>query len=127
MRIQGVGTHIVECIQLRRMIERHGEGFLNFVFTDKEIRFCQGRRAVTEWFSSFWATKTALLQTLGLGRGKDQPWLEIEIDSPLKGSYSVELTGGCKELMQQRGINQFQIAMSHSRVYATAFVIACDS
>jgi holo-[acyl-carrier protein] synthase len=126
MRIHGIGTHIVECIQLRRMIEQHGENFLNFVFTEKEIRFCQSRRAATEWFSSFWAAKEAILQCLGIGAARDQRWLEMEIDSPAGGGYSVQLSGGCRDRMQERNINEFQIAMSFSRAYATAFVIASN-
>lgn len=127
MRIHGVGTHIVECIQLRRMIEQHEEKFLNFVFTDQEIRFCQSRRQATEWFAAFWAAKEAVLQTLGSGHAKDQPWLEIEIDSPAKGRYATKLVGGCAELMWAQGITEFQIAMSFCRSYATAYVIAIAS
>lgn len=123
MRIHGVGTHIVECIQLRRMIEQHEEKFLNFVFTDREIRFCQSRRQATEWFAAIWAAKEAVLQTFGSGHAKDQPWLEIEIDSSGQG-HEVKLLGGCAELIRARGITEFQLALSFCRSYATAYVIA---
>src|SRR5947199_4182050 len=34
MDILGIGTDIVECLRIRRMIERHGELFLTRVFTE---------------------------------------------------------------------------------------------
>lgn len=37
MDILGIGTDIVECLRVRRMIEQHGELFLTRVFTDREL------------------------------------------------------------------------------------------
>ena len=42
--IVGMGTDIVECLRIRRMIEEHGEMFLTRVYTDAEIRACHDRR-----------------------------------------------------------------------------------
>ena len=42
MEIVGIGTDIVECLRIGRMIEQHGELFLSRVYTDREIRYCQG-------------------------------------------------------------------------------------
>ena len=38
MEIVGLGTDIVEIVRIGRMIERHGELFLNRVYTPEEIR-----------------------------------------------------------------------------------------
>ena len=42
MDIVGIGTDIVECLRIGRMIEQHGEMFLTRVYTSREIRYCQG-------------------------------------------------------------------------------------
>ncbi|HEX4070667.1 MAG TPA: 4'-phosphopantetheinyl transferase superfamily protein, partial [Planctomycetaceae bacterium] len=39
--ILGIGTDIVEIVRIGQMIERHGEHFLQRVFTEEEIRYCQ--------------------------------------------------------------------------------------
>jgi len=44
MEIVGIGTEIVECVRIGRMIEEHGELFLTRVFTTEEIRWCQQRK-----------------------------------------------------------------------------------
>ena len=43
MNVLGLGTDIIECLRIGRMIERHGELFINRVYTPLEIRYCQSR------------------------------------------------------------------------------------
>jgi holo-[acyl-carrier protein] synthase len=124
MEIIAIGTHIVECIRIRRMIEKHGEDFLRHVFTEREIRFCQSRRQAGEYFAAYWASKEAILQCLGILNPKRQPWQELEIDHTIDGQYHVTLSGGCQEVMQSRRINQIFLTLSQCRAYASAYVIA---
>ena len=42
MEIIGIGSDIVECVRIGRMIERHGEVFLERVYTAREIRVTTG-------------------------------------------------------------------------------------
>lgn len=42
--VVGIGTDIVEVVRIGNMIERHGELFLNRVFTEDEVRYCQRRK-----------------------------------------------------------------------------------
>ena len=39
MDIIGIGTDITECLRIARMIERHGELFLDRVYTSAEISY----------------------------------------------------------------------------------------
>ncbi len=73
MDIVGIGTDIVECLRIGRMIEQHGELFLTRVYTEREIRYCQARKNATEHFAGRWAAKEAILKCLGTGwsRGVD--------------------------------------------------------
>ena len=47
MDIVGIGTDIVECLRIGRMIEQHGELFLTRVYTEREIRYCQRQKRAT--------------------------------------------------------------------------------
>src|SRR5207247_3747519 len=82
MDILGIGTEIVECLRIGRMIERHGELFLTRVYTDREIRYCQARKRATEHFAGRWAAKEAVFKCLGSGwkRGLCATDLEIRKD-----------------------------------------------
>ena len=67
MDILGIGTDIVECLRIGRMIEQHGELFLTRIFTEREVRYCQERKRAVEHFAGRWAAKEAVLKALGVG------------------------------------------------------------
>ena len=58
--IVGIGTDIVEVVRIGNMIERHGELFLNRVFTEDEVRYCQRRKEYTQHYAGRWAAKEAV-------------------------------------------------------------------
>src|SRR5258708_19906178 len=79
MDIVGIGTDIVECLRIGRMIEQHGELFLTRVYTEREIRYCQTRKHATEHFAGRWAAKEAVLKCLGTGWSRGVAWTDVEI------------------------------------------------
>ena len=64
-RIIGIGTDIIECLRIAQMIERHGELFINRVYTPHEIQYCQSRKFATQHFAGRWAAKEAILKAIG--------------------------------------------------------------
>ena len=67
MNVIGIGTDIVECLRIAKMIDRHGELFISRVYTKNEIRYCQSRKQSTQHFAGRWAAKEAILKALGTG------------------------------------------------------------
>jgi holo-[acyl-carrier protein] synthase len=124
MEILGIGTDIVECLRVGRMIERHGELFLTRVYTEREIRYCHTRKRATEHFAGRWAAKEAVLKCLGTGWRNGLCWTEIEIRNDLAGRPTVHLAGAARDQAQQLHIGQLLISISHCRAYATATAIA---
>src|SRR3954447_6159718 len=120
MEIVGIGTDIVECLRIGRLIEKHGEQFLMRVFTEREIRFCQARKRPLEHFAGRWAAKEAVLKCLGTSWRPGLAWTDIEIRSDAEGLPRVVLRGAVKELAQKRGVGMILLSMSHCRAYATA-------
>jgi holo-[acyl-carrier protein] synthase len=122
--IVGLGTEIVECLRIRRMIEDHGELFLMRVFTEQEVRFCQSRRLSTEHFASRWAAKEAVLKCLGTAGNRGSAWTDIVTESTELGAIKVIVHGGLREAMEQRGVTDVLLTTSFCRAYATATAIA---
>ncbi|MFO0925964.1 MAG: holo-ACP synthase [Gemmataceae bacterium] len=124
MEIVGIGTEIVECLRIGRMIEQHGELFLTRVFTDREIRFCQARKRALEHFAALWAAKEAVLKALG------QPWRrgmelsDIEVQLAVDEPPRVHLGGATRELAEGLHLGDVLLSLSHCRAYATATAIA---
>ena len=67
MTILGIGTDIIECLRIAKMIERHGELFLTRVYTPHEIEYCTARKAATQHYAGRFAAKEAVLKALGTG------------------------------------------------------------
>src|SRR6266581_3013424 len=98
MDIVGIGTDIVECLRIGRMIEQHGELFLTRVYTRREIRYCQERKRAMEHFAGRWAAKEAILKCLGTGWRRGLCWTEMEIRNDSNGRPQVLLCGAAKEI-----------------------------
>jgi holo-[acyl-carrier protein] synthase len=124
MEIVGIGTDIVECLRIGRMIEQYGELFLNRVYTEREIRYCQERKRATEHFAGRWAAKEAILKCLGSGMRRGLCWTDMEIRHTPDGGPKVYLCGAARDLAESLHIADILISISHCRAYATAHAIA---
>jgi holo-[acyl-carrier protein] synthase len=124
MSIIGVGIDIVECLRIAQMIERHGELFITRVYTDIEIEYCTTRKAATQHYAGRWAAKEAVLKALGTGWRRGIGWRDIEIRNDRKGTPTVRLRGGAKDVMDRAGIRTLHVSISHCRSYAVAYVVA---
>lgn len=124
MEIVGIGSDIVECLRIGRMIEQHGEQFLTRVFTEREIHYCQERKHATQHFAGRWAAKEAILKCMGAGRGRGLDWTELEIRNDPNGEPHVHVGGAAKDLARALRISDILITISHCRAYATATAIA---
>jgi holo-[acyl-carrier protein] synthase len=124
MEIVGIGTEIVECVRIARMIEAHGELFLGRVYTDWEVRYCRARKHSTEHFAGLWAAKEAIIKSLGTGWRRGQFWREIEVRNGTDGGHQVHVCGTAKEHAQTLRVADILLSISHCRAYATAQAIA---
>ncbi len=114
----GIGTDITECLRIARMIERHGELFVNRVYTPEEIKYCQSRKLATQHFTGRWAAKEAILKVLGTGWGNGISWTDIEIRNEPSGQPRLAVRSG-----EDFGFSRSHISLSHIAELAVAVVI----
>jgi len=124
MTVLGIGTDIVECLRIAQIIERHGELFINRVYTDYEIQYCRSRRAATQHYAGRWAAKEAVLKALGTGWRRGIRWRDVEVRNAASGKPSIALRGGAREVLENSGIREMLVSISHCRSHATATAIA---
>ncbi|HNF95633.1 MAG: holo-ACP synthase [Anaerolineales bacterium] len=116
------GVDLIETNRIADAIERHGERFLNRVFTAHELSDCKGR---VPSLAARFAAKEAVAKALGTGIG-DVSWLEIEVRSDEKKAPYVVLSGEGERLAKQLGLNTWSLSLSHSQSQAIAFVVATE-
>ncbi len=123
-QIFGIGTDIIECLRIAQLIERHGEQFINRVYTDHEIKYCQNRKLSTQHFASRWAAKEAILKALGTGWRRGINWRDIEVRIQAGSHPVVAMRGGARDIIEKLGISQILVTLSHCRSHATGYAIA---
>jgi holo-[acyl-carrier protein] synthase len=124
MNVAGIGTQIVECVRVRKLIDRHGEAFLAQVYTPREQLFCRDRRHATEHYAAIWAAKEAVFRSLGSTWRKGTAWTDIEIvcENPIEPL--VVVSGPTRELLAPRGVKNILVTLAHTRAFATATAVA---
>jgi len=124
MKIIGIGTDIVECLRIAQMIERHGELFIQRVYTPAEIEYCSSRKAATQHYAGRWAAKEAVLKAMGTGWIRGISWRDVEVRTNRAGKPSIALAGGARDICERDGIRDVLVSISHCRSHATAYAVA---
>ncbi len=114
------GIDLLEIQRIRDALARHGERFLERVYTPAEIALC-GRRA--EALAGRFAAKEAVSKALGCGMG-EVGWKEIEILADEKKAPKLRLHGVAAQKAQELGLTNWSVSISHSRRYAVAMAVA---
>jgi len=124
MAIIGHGIDIVETSRIKRMIEEHGQHFLNRVFTPAEQQYCNAsKKRSLEHYAGRFAAKEAVLKVLGTGWRGGIAWTDVEIVRDEAGKPTVVLTGESARIAEIKGIKQWHISISHIETHATASAI----
>ena len=114
-----VGIDIIEIDRVADVVSRHGERFLNRIYTPDEIAHCRGR--IAELAARF-AAKEAVMKALGTGiRGVG--WRDIEVLPNRRGKPLVFLYGRGAERAKRIELRGLEISLTHSREYAIASVV----
>ncbi|MGQ9572391.1 MAG: holo-ACP synthase [Dehalococcoidia bacterium] len=115
-----VGIDIIELERVAAALKRHGQRFLDRVYTPLEAAICRGR----PWeLAARFAAKEAVMKALGTG-ARGVAWRDIEVLPNRRGKPLVYLHGRARERAKEIGLDGLDLSMSHSRRYAIAFVVA---
>ncbi len=121
--IIGLGVDIAEVPRVRAAIERHGDRFLNRVYTPLEIAYCQRRKNRYERFAARFAAKEAAMKALGTGWRRGITWRDFEVSNATSGKPQLKLSGKAQEIYRSMGGNNIALSMTHTAEYALAEVI----
>lgn len=117
---QGLGNDIIEIERIRLSIERHGQHFLNRLFTQREQDYCYKFKDPVPHFAGRFSAKEAVAKALGTGFGADVSWHDIEILGNELGKPIVHLSDAAKKRFDNPRI---LVSISHSTSHATAVAI----
>jgi holo-[acyl-carrier protein] synthase len=120
MTILRTGVDLIEIERIERAILRHGERFLQRVFTPAEL--AQAGSSPASLAARF-AAKEAAAKALGTGIGA-VGWLEIEVLRECDQPPILRLSGAARQLADELGLTEWAVSLSHTRSHAIASVVA---
>src|SRR5262249_13428422 len=125
MAIVGHGVDIVEVRRIAEMLDRHGERFLDRVYTRGERAYATSSlKRRDEHLAARFAAKEAVLKALGTGWRRGIAWTDVEVVHGPAGQPHVRLTGRAAEIAADARIEDWFLSLSHSGDWAMASVIA---
>lgn len=94
--IIGIGSDITDARRVAEVLERHGERFLDRVFTDVERAKSERRARRAESYAKRFAAKEACAKALGTGLAQGVFWKDMGVVNLPSGRPTMQLTGGAR-------------------------------
>ena len=124
MKIVAHGIDLVDFPRIDAMVARHGQRFLDRIFTSKEQADANAVKNTTEKLAGRFAAKEAVLKLIGTGwRGKIA-WTDIEVVNNAMGQPIVGISGEVSRIADEQGIEQLTLSITHTADFAIASVVA---
>jgi holo-[acyl-carrier protein] synthase len=121
--IVGTGIDIAEVPRIRETIARFGSRFVERVFTESEIRYCDSKANRVERYAARFAAKEAGMKALGTGWNFGVRWRDIEVARKPGSRPTLLFHGKAGEFAARLGTKNVALSLTHTAEQAMAFVI----
>lgn len=121
--IVGTGIDIAEVPRIAASIERFGGRFLNRIFTEGEIRYCDAKANRVERYAARFAAKEAAMKALGTGWNYGVRWRDCEVVRKPGGRPTLTFHGKAAEFAAKLGVKNIALSLTHTAEQAMAQVI----
>jgi len=95
--ILGIGNDIIDIRRIERTLERHGERFIDRLYTDIERAKSERRKNRSASYAKRFAAKEACSKALGTGIRQGVFWRDMGVVNLRSGQPTMALTGGAAE------------------------------
>lgn len=110
------GVDIVEVSRIEKALEKHGQKFLDRIYTEREIAYCKTRKMTTQRLAARFAAKEAVFKAASTIERLQ--YNQIEVLNDPEGSPEIELHG--TKILKS---NSVRISLSHTELVAMASVV----
>lgn len=120
MRVK-CGVDIIEISRVQKSIDNLGDSFLNKIYTNKEIEYCESRgKSKYEHYAARFAVKEAVFKAISqmIDNKYLISWQDIQTTNDEQGRPKVEILTTIK-----KNIEDIDISISHCKEYAIANVV----
>lgn len=116
------GTDIIEIERIKESIESLGNKFLEKIFTENEIQYCESKKAQKyQHYAARFAAKEATFKAISesLENKYELTWSDYEVLNDDMGKPMVKIIGD-----KINELENIDLSISHCKQYAVATVVA---
>jgi holo-[acyl-carrier protein] synthase len=125
--IIGIGSDVTDIRRIEKVIGRHGERFLERIFTDAERARAERRANPVATYAKRFAAKEACAKALGTGMRGGVWWRDMGVINLPSGRPTMQLTGGAlrrlETLVPAGSEARIDLTISDEWPLAQAFVV----
>ena len=121
--IVGLGVDIAEVDRVEAAIRRHGQAFLNRIYTPGEAAYCERHKNKAERYAGRFAAKEAGMKAIGTGWKHGVRWQDFEVANLPSGRPTLKLHGEAARIATQLGVKLISLSITHTAELGMAHVI----
>ena len=119
--VVGLGIDLIEVQRIRQVFARHGEKFIERIFSPGEAAYCAERGDPMQHFAARFAAKEATVKALGGWRGLR--WRDIVCASGKGAAPQLIVAGPLGEAFAKLGVGRSMVSLTHTDQIAGAVVV----
>jgi holo-[acyl-carrier protein] synthase len=125
--ILGIGSDIIDIRRIEKTIEKHGQRFIDRIYTDVEKRKSERRAQRVASYAKRFAAKEACSKALGTGLSNGVYWRDMGVVNLPSGKPTMLLTNGAAaqlgRMLPAGKSGVVHLTMTDEYPYAQAYVI----
>src|SRR5690348_8459085 len=121
--IVGTGVDLAEVARIRAAIGRHGQRFIERVYTPAEIAYVERKANRYERYAARFAAKEAGMKAIGTGWKRGVRWQDFEVANLPSGKPTLRLHGVAAKVAEGLGVRNVSLSLTHTAELGMAHVI----
>ena len=121
--VKGVGVDLTEISRIRSAHLKHGQNFLDKVFTAAEQTYCLGKADPYPSLAARFAAKEAISKAFGTGICEKFLLTSVSVLGGNEGEPIIELDDKAQKLLAERGAKKILLSLTHTDQLAQAFAV----
>lgn len=120
--ICGIGIDIVNVKRIKNLIDRWGNSFIERIYTDDEIFYCESRSKTSQHYAARFSAKEAFFKMLSTETEKFS-FKDVEVINNSTGKPEFDFSPVVEKILKDKNIVRVHLSLTHEKKYAAAQVI----
>jgi holo-[acyl-carrier protein] synthase len=123
--IKGIGVDLVEIGRVRKLLEQDN-GFVERIFTAREIGYCEGKYFKAQHYAARFTAKEAFFKALGTGFRDGMSWQDVEVENDALGKPRIRLTAAALEKFKNKKLKNVFLSLSIPRTWRSPWSLLSE-